>query len=496
LKRCRDVQVAGERVSSSAIRAALAAGNFALAERLLGHPYTLSGRVAHAPKLGRSSLSTHHRAARARRRFWHLRRRRRTIRPRAWRASAAARTVNPVATPLLEVHLIRPRRTTLYGGAPQVRFLEKLRDERRFDGLEALKEADRRRRRTSKKILCRNMAITRTRCNLPETPFPPCRGDLAKAEPRMVKEWDEKGVYRRLRAIAKGRPTFVLHDGPPYANGDIHLGTANQQDPQYMVVKSRSLAGFDARYVPGWDCHGMPIEPQSRSNTADLSTAENAAAVPRLRHRAESSAKEWTSSASGAGRLDNPYLTMAYATRPRDPSPTQAARERLVYRGPIAVNWCFDCGSALPRRKSIRGSQGSAIDVGLPLRKTIKLEKRSAPGSADPGFAVIWTTTHGRCPPTRRDVHRRHVQTSWIRRSDCSSSPDLRSVPEEVRARGRSIASCAGRALEHIRFQHPSTTGRHRSISAIYVTLDTGTASCIRRRPTASRIRLLAAATA
>ena len=105
------------------------------------------------------------------------------------------------------------------------------------------------------------MADYKDTLNLPETPFP-MRGDLARREPQWVKEWQEKGVYRRLRAVAKGRPRFVLHDGPPYANGDIHIGTAVNKILKDMVVKSKSFAGFDATYVPGWDCHGMPIEVQ------------------------------------------------------------------------------------------------------------------------------------------------------------------------------------------------------------------------------------------
>ena len=98
--------------------------------------------------------------------------------------------------------------------------------------------------------------------NLPDTLFP-MRGDLAKREPQMVKAWQDQGVYRRLREVSKSRPKrFVLHDGPPYANGDIHIGTAVNKILKDMVVKSKSLAGFDAPYVPGWDCHGMPIEVQ------------------------------------------------------------------------------------------------------------------------------------------------------------------------------------------------------------------------------------------
>src|SRR5437667_3071303 len=105
------------------------------------------------------------------------------------------------------------------------------------------------------------MADYKDTLNLPETPFP-MRGDLAKREPQWVKQWQEKGVYRRLRQAAKGRPRFVLHDGPPYANGEIHIGHAVNKILKDVIVKSKTLAGFDAPYVPGWDCHGLPIELQ------------------------------------------------------------------------------------------------------------------------------------------------------------------------------------------------------------------------------------------
>jgi len=101
----------------------------------------------------------------------------------------------------------------------------------------------------------------RATLNLPDTPFP-MRGDLARREPGWVKDWQDKGLYRRIRAHCAGRPVFVLHDGPPYANGDIHIGHAVNKILKDIVVKCRNMAGFDARYVPGWDCHGMPIEIQ------------------------------------------------------------------------------------------------------------------------------------------------------------------------------------------------------------------------------------------
>ena len=94
--------------------------------------------------------------------------------------------------------------------------------------------------------------------NMPDTPFP-MRGNLAKREPEWIKEWQDKKIYHRIRKAAAGRPQFILHDGPPYANGDIHIGHAVNKILKDIVVKSRGLAGFDAPYVPGWDCHGMPI---------------------------------------------------------------------------------------------------------------------------------------------------------------------------------------------------------------------------------------------
>ena len=97
--------------------------------------------------------------------------------------------------------------------------------------------------------------------NLPRTDFP-MRANLSQREPLMLERWEEQDIYGRIRTIAAGRPRFVLHDGPPYANGDIHLGHALNHVLKDLIVKSRSLSGFDAPYVPGWDCHGLPIEHQ------------------------------------------------------------------------------------------------------------------------------------------------------------------------------------------------------------------------------------------
>src|ERR671932_671918 len=141
------------------------------------------------------------------------------------------------------------------------------------------------------------------------------RADLAKREPQWVKDWQEKGVYRRLRQIAKGRPRFVLHDGPPYASGDIHIGTAFNKILKDIVVKSRTLAGFDAPYVPGWDCHGMPIEVQiEKTYGKNLSTAETQRLCRAYAAEQIERQKAQFRRLGVLGDWDNPYLTMARKT--------------------------------------------------------------------------------------------------------------------------------------------------------------------------------------
>ena len=125
------------------------------------------------------------------------------------------------------------------------------------------------------------------------------RGDLAKREPQWVREWDEQGIYGQIRAASVGRPKLILHDGPPYANGDIHIGHAVNKILKDIIVKSRHMAGFDAQYVPGWDCHGMPIEMQIEKkygkNSAD---ARRAVALARATRPSRSSGRRATSSGS------------------------------------------------------------------------------------------------------------------------------------------------------------------------------------------------------
>jgi len=184
--------------------------------------------------------------------------------------------------------------------------------------------------------------------NLPDTPFP-MRGDLAKREPLWVKEWEEKKIYEKIRVASKGRPKFVLHDGPPYANGDIHIGHAVNKILKDVIVKSRQLAGFDAHYVPGWDCHGMPIEVQIEKTHGKNIPVEQTQKLARAYATEQVERQKKDFERLGVlGEWDRPYLTMDYGNEADEIRVLGRLLEKgYVYRGLKPVNWCFDCGSAL-----------------------------------------------------------------------------------------------------------------------------------------------------
>jgi isoleucyl-tRNA synthetase len=322
------------------------------------------------------------------------------------------------------------------------------------------------------------MADYKDTLNLPDTTFP-MRGDLARREPQWVKEWQEKGVYKRLRQVAKGRPTFVLHDGPPYANGDIHIGTAVNKILKDMVVKSRSLAGFDARYVPGWDCHGMPIEVQiEKKYGKNLPPAE----TQRLcRAFASEQIKSQMADFKRLGVLgdwDNPYLTMAYGNEADEIRVLGKLLEKgYVYRGLKPVNWCFDCGSALAEAEvEYEDRKDPAVDVAF--KAVDPLEEAFGTKIAKPAYAVIWTTTPWTLPANQAlnvhpDVTYNLVDTP---KGLLILAADLQETClKRYGLEGKTVASCKGAALENSRFQHPFYDRQSPVYLGEYVTLDTGT---------------------
>src|SRR5438046_1897648 len=205
--------------------------------------------------------------------------------------------------------------------------------------------------------------------NLPDTPFP-MRGDLARREPHWVEEWQKNRIYEKIREASRGRPKFVLHDGPPYANGDIHIGQAVNKILKDVVVKSRNMAGFDAVYVPGWDCHGMPIEVQIEKTYGKNIPVEKTLSLARAYAAEQIERQKKDFQRLGVlGDWEHAYTTMAYRSEADEIRTLGKLLEKgYIYRGLKPVNWCFDCGSALAEAEvEYMDRVDLAVDVGFPL---------------------------------------------------------------------------------------------------------------------------------
>ena len=235
--------------------------------------------------------------------------------------------------------------------------------------------------------------------SLPETAFP-MRGDLPKREPGMLAAWQQMGLYQRVRENARGRPLFVLHDGPPYANGSIHIGHAVNKILKDLVVKSKLLSGFDAPYVPGWDCHGLPIELVVEKKHGKVGTKLDAAA---FRAKCREYAAEQIEGQSKdfqrlgvLGQWDKPYRSMDFSFE----ADMLRSLAKIVERGHLTrgvkpVHWCFDCGSALAEAEIEYADKVSPeVDVAYDAHEPAAL---AAKFGADSGGAIvavpIWTTT-------------------------------------------------------------------------------------------------------
>ncbi|MDB5727986.1 MAG: ileS [Noviherbaspirillum sp.] len=328
--------------------------------------------------------------------------------------------------------------------------------------------------------------------NLTETAFP-MRGDLAKREPKWVKEWQEKKVYEKIRKASKGRPKFILHDGPPYANGDIHIGHAVNKILKDMIVKARNMAGFDAHYVPGWDCHGMPIEIQiEKQYGKNLPTAEVLAKSRAYASEQIERQKKDFIRLGVLGQWDRPYKTMDFGNEADEIRALGAILDKgYVYRGLKPVNWCFDCGSALAEAEvEYQDKRDPAIDVGFPFAEPEKIAAAFGLSKlpTDNGRAVIWTTTPWTIPANQAlNVHP-EIEYALVQ-TERHGKPELlllaRDLVESSLQRygltGEVIATTKGEALSLINFRHPlaSADKGYDRLSPVYlgdyVTLDTGT---------------------
>ena len=345
------------------------------------------------------------------------------------------------------------------------------------------------------------MADYKQTINLPKTDFP-MKADLAQREPEILARWEEQGIYRRLRAAARGRPRFVLHDGPPYANGVIHIGHAVNKILKDIVVKSRSLDGFDAPYLPGWDCHGLPIELQVEKKHGRPGVKLDAAAFrAACRAYAQEQIELQRADFKRLGVLgdwDNPYRTMDPRYEAQQIRSLGAIiRNGHVYKGAKPVHWCLDCRSALAEAEVEYEERTSpAIDVGFPVIDRRDLERRvglreGALGDASGPTAsiVIWTTTPWTLPANQAVALRGDFRYALVeieragthgetRRERIVLAADL--VDACVRrfgaARGATLAGFTGKDLEGLMLQHPFRDERHVPVVlGEHVTLDAGT---------------------
>jgi isoleucyl-tRNA synthetase len=238
----------------------------------------------------------------------------------------------------------------------------------------------------------------RSTLNLPDTPFP-MRGDLPKREPAWVKEWNEHGLYKKLRDARQGAPLFVLHDGPPYANGKLHIGHALNKVLKDMIVKSKQLAGFDAQYIPGWDCHGLPIENAiEKLHGRNLSRDDMQAKSRAYATEQISQQREDFKRLGVLGDWERPYRTMDPKNEAGQIRAFKRVIERgFVYRGLKPVYWCFDCGSSLAEFEiEYADKKSDTLDVAFESNDAAGLAKAfgvSALPAGKQAFAVIWTTT-------------------------------------------------------------------------------------------------------
>ncbi len=332
-----------------------------------------------------------------------------------------------------------------------------------------------------------NKTDYRSTLNLPDTPFP-MRGDLPRREPHWVKEWDDKGIYEKLRASRAGAPRFVLHDGPPYANGQIHMGHAVNKILKDMIVKARQLKGLDAAYIPGWDCHGLPIE-----NAIEKKFGRN---LPRDDMQAKSRAyateqislqREDFKRLGVLGDWDHPYRTMDFSNEADEIRAFKRVIERgFVYRGLKPVYWCFDCGSSLAEFEiEYADKKSQTLDVGFLCAEPEKLASAFGLSQIDkPAFAVIWTTTAWTIPANQAlnlnpELNYALVETE--RGLLLLSESLVDKCMERYQLTGKVMATTAGKNLDGINFKHPlaHVDGGFDRLSPVYLadyaTADDGT---------------------
>ncbi|MBL7002612.1 MAG: isoleucine--tRNA ligase [Gammaproteobacteria bacterium] len=324
--------------------------------------------------------------------------------------------------------------------------------------------------------------------NLPDTDFP-MRGNLANREPARLKEWQDKDLYQKIRQSRKGAPSFILHDGPPYANGDIHIGHAVNKILKDMIVKSRTLDGYDAPYVPGWDCHGLPIEHQVEKKIGKAGVKVEADVFRKAcrdfaSKQIDNQRKDFVR-LGVLGDWDKPYLTKNFDTEANIVrSLGKIIDKGHLHKGVKPVHWCMDCGSALAEAEVEHKDKVSlAIDIKYTTTDAIAFNQCFGLDSDVPAKVVIWTTTPWTIPASMAvSIHPSfdYVLVEVNVESGVEHLVLAEELVESALARydvdgHKVLARCKGQALENQILKHPFYDRTVPVIVGDHVTLDAGT---------------------
>ena len=322
--------------------------------------------------------------------------------------------------------------------------------------------------------------------NLPETGFP-MRGDLAKREPDMLKNWYEKNLYQKVREASKGKKSFILHDGPPYANGNIHLGHAVNKILKDIIMKSKTALGFDTPYVPGWDCHGLPIELKVEGLVGKPNEKISAA---EFRQACREYAKEQVEGQKAdfirmgiLGDWDNPYLTMNFETEANIIRTLgKVIANGHLYKGSKPVHWCLDCGSSLAEAEvEYEDKVSPSIYVRFPAVNAQEIEQKFGAEGKGSGqiSALIWTTTPWTLPSNRAISLNENFDYQLVQMSE-ERLILAKELVEAVAKAGEIeqvevLGETKGSELNLLRFQHPFYDFSVPFILGDHVTTDGGT---------------------
>ncbi|WP_281212318.1 isoleucine--tRNA ligase [Shewanella insulae] len=333
------------------------------------------------------------------------------------------------------------------------------------------------------------MSDYKSTLNLPETEFP-MRGNLAKREPEMLKSWTENKLYQKIRESRTGAKPFILHDGPPYANGSIHIGHSVNKILKDIIIKSKTLSGFDAPYIPGWDCHGLPIELKVEQKVGKPGQKVSAAEF-RQKCREYAAAqvdgqREDFIRLGVLGDWQNPYLTMNFDTEANIVrSLAKVIDNGHLHKGVKPVHWCTDCGSALAEAEvEYEDKTSPAIDVTFKAVDQAAVLAKFGLEQCDAEVAtVIWTTTPWTLPANRGLSMAGDIDYDLVEFTKEGSKHAIIVAQELVEScierygaeSHRVLGSAKGQSLELLRFKHPFYDFDVPVIIGDHVTVDSGT---------------------